>query len=93
MFRKKLKNNIKNELFRYKRIINSIKSLTCVFIEVNNKLCKRDIKKKFNNLRKKAGTYTGYLAYGKKVLRKNIKNNRFKNLNYIEFILIKLDFT
>ena len=68
MFRKKLKNNIKNKLFRYKKIINNINNLIYVLIEVNNKLYKRTIKKKFNNLRKKTKTYTSYLVYEKKGL-------------------------
>ena len=92
MFRKGLKNNVKNELLRYKRIINSINNLICASIKVDNKLYKQAIKKKFNNPRKKARTYTGYLAYKKKVLQKNVKNNRFKNPNYIKPIPIKLDF-
>ena len=89
MFRKKLKDNIKNELFRYKRIINSINSLIRVLIKVDNKLYKRVIKKKFNN---QVRTYIEYLVYKRRALRKGIKNNRFKNLNYIGPILIKLDF-
>ena len=64
-----------NELLRYKKIINSIESLIRVFIKVDNKLYKRAIKKKFNDLRRKVKTYTGYLVYYKKVLRKSIKNN------------------
>ena len=93
MFRKRLKNNVKNKLLRYKRIINNIKILIRAFIKVNNKLYKRAIKKKFNDLNNKAGTYTEYLVYSRKVLRKNVKNNRFKNPNYIGFIPIELDFT
>ena len=60
---------------------------------MDNKLYKQVNKKKFNDPRKKAKTYTGYLVYKRKVLRKNIKNNRFKNLSYIGLILIKLDLT
>ena len=63
-----------------------------VLIEVDNKLYKRAIKKKFNNPRKKVKTYTSYLAYKRKALGKNIKNNRFKDPNSIGFMLIKLDF-
>ena len=92
MFRKELKNNVKNELLCYGKIISNIQSLIRAFIEVNNKLYERVIKKKFNNLRKKNKTYTGYLAYNKRVLRKGIKNNRFKNSNYIKLIPIKLNF-
>ena len=93
MFYKGLKNNIKNELLCYKGIINNINNLIYVLIKINNKLYKRVIKKKFNDLRKKVGTYTGYLVYKRKILKKNTKNNRFKNLNYIGFMLIELDFT
>ena len=66
MFRKGLKNNVKNELLRYKGIINSINSLIYALIKVDNKLYKRVIKKKFNNLRKKARTFIKYLVYKKK---------------------------
>ena len=38
MFRKKLKNNVKNTLLRNKKIINNIKSLIRAIIKVNNKL-------------------------------------------------------
>ena len=93
MFKRGFKNNVKNELLCYKEIINSINNLIRVLIKINNKLYKQAIKKKFNNLRRKAKTYTDYLAYKKGVLRESIKNNRFKNLNYIGPILIKLDFT
>ena len=92
MFRRKLKNNVKNELLCYKKIINSINGLIRVLIKINNKLYEQTIKKKFNNLRRRAKTYTGYLVYKKGTLRKGIKNNRFKNSNYIGFIPIKLDF-
>ena len=91
MFCKGLKNNVKNELLRYGGIINSINSLICALIKVDNKLYKRAIEKKFNDLRRKAKTYTEYLAYKKGVLQKGIKNNRFKNLNYIKPIPIELD--
>ena len=91
MFRRGFKNNVKNKLLRYKGIINSINNLIRALIKVNNKLYKRAIKKKFNDLRKRAKTYIKYLVYKKGTLRKSIKNNRFKNLNYIGPILIKLD--
>ena len=40
MFRKKLKNNVKDELLCYKKIINNINSLIRALIEVDNKLYK-----------------------------------------------------
>ena len=63
-----------------------------VLIKINNKLYKKAIKKKFNDLRKRAKTYISYLTYKKRTLRKNVKNNRFKDPNYIGPILIELDF-
>ena len=62
------------------------------FIKINNKLYKQVIKKKFNNLRKRTRTYIGYLVYKKGNLQESIKNNWFKDLNYIKPILIELDF-
>ena len=73
MFYKGFKNNVKNKLLYYKKIINNINSLIRVLIKVNNKLYEKVIKKKFNNLYKKAGTYTEYLAYKKKHYEKILK--------------------
>ena len=72
--------------------MNSINPTTTPPLEVVIILYKRTIKKKFNNLRKKSKTYTGYLVYEGKRLRESTKNNRFKDLNYIGLILIELDF-
>ena len=93
MFRKGFENNVKNKLLCYKKIIDSIKTLIRVIIKVNNKLYKRAIKKKFNDLRKRVEIYISYLTYKQEILRKSTKNNRFKDLNYIGLILIKLNFT
>ena len=40
MFRKGLKDNVKDKLLRYKKIINNINNLIRVLIKVNNKLYK-----------------------------------------------------
>ena len=40
MFRKGLKNNIKNKLLCYKEIINNINNLIRALIKINNKLYK-----------------------------------------------------
>ncbi len=48
MFRRDLKNNLKNEIIRNKRFINDMFNFIEVVIDLNNKLYKRIIKKRYN---------------------------------------------
>ncbi len=48
MFRRNLKNNLKDEIMRNKKRISDIFNLIEVVIDFNNKLYERVIKKKYN---------------------------------------------
>ncbi len=54
MFRQDLKNNLKNEIMRNKKRINDMFNLIKVAINVDDKLYKRAMKKKYNQFQKKA---------------------------------------
>jgi len=48
MFRRSLKNNLKNEIMRDNKFINDIFDLIKVVIDFDNKLYERVIKKRYN---------------------------------------------
>ncbi len=48
MFRQNLKNNLKDEIMRNKKILNDIFNFIKVVINFNDKLYKKIIKKKYN---------------------------------------------
>ena len=54
---------MKDELIRDGRRIDTLKQLIKVVIDINNKLYERAIEKRYNNLRSRAGTYTGSSDY------------------------------
>ncbi len=54
MFRQDLKNNLKNKIMRNRRRISDIFDLIKVAINLDNKLYKRVIKKKYNQSQKRA---------------------------------------
>ncbi len=48
MFRRNLKDNLKNKIMRNERILSNIFNLIEIIIDFNNKLYKRVIKKKYD---------------------------------------------
>ncbi len=48
MFRRNLKNNLKDEIMRNKKTFNDIFNFIEVIIDFNNKLYKKIIKKRYN---------------------------------------------
>ena len=48
MFRRNLKNNLKNEIMRNKKFFNNIFDFIEIIINFNDKLYKKVIKKKYN---------------------------------------------
>jgi len=48
MFRRDLKNNLKDEIIRNEKILNDMFNLIEIVIDFNNKLYKRVIKKKYD---------------------------------------------
>ena len=49
MFRQKLKNNVKNKLMRYEKIVNKFDDLIKTTIELNDKLYEQIMNKKYSN--------------------------------------------
>ncbi len=54
MFRRNLKNNLKNEIIRNEKRINDMFDLIEVVIDFDDKLYKRAIKKRYDQSRKRA---------------------------------------
>ena len=63
MFRRGLKDNVKDELIRDRRRIDSLERLIKAVINIDDKLYERAIEKRFDDPRGRAGTYTGRLEY------------------------------
>ena len=63
MFRRRLKDNVKDELMRDGRRIDTLERLIKAVIDINDKLYERVIEKRYNDLRSRAGTYTGSSDY------------------------------
>ena len=63
IYQQGLKESVKDELIRYKRVINNLEQLIKTTIEINNKLYKKAIEKYYNNLYSRVGTYVGRLEY------------------------------
>jgi len=54
MFRQDLKNNLKNKIIYNRRTLNNIFDFIEVAIDLDNKLYKKVIKKRYNQFREKA---------------------------------------
>ena len=48
MFRRELKNNVKNKLMRDERLVENLKTLIEITIDLNNKLYNRAIEKRYS---------------------------------------------
>ena len=85
MFKKKLKNNVKNELIKTKIEIKKLKFFIIECIRLNNILYNRIIKKRFENSRERFDIYT------KNNFRE--KHSHFKNKIkfYVNIVSIKLN--
>jgi hypothetical protein len=56
MFRRDFKNNLKDELMRDGKSINDMFDLIMIVIDFDDKLYKRAMKKRYDQLRERAGT-------------------------------------
>ncbi len=59
MFRRDLKNNLKNEIMRDNKFINDMFDLIEVVIDFDDKLYERTMKKKYDQFRERARTFFG----------------------------------
>jgi len=57
MFRRDLKNNLKNELMRDGRSISDMFDLIMIVIDLDDKLYEKAMKKRYDQLRERAGTF------------------------------------
>ena len=64
MFRRGLKDNVKEELMRYGGDLLNLKALIEASIDLDDKLYELSLEKRYDNPRGRAGTYTGPVGYG-----------------------------
>ena len=76
MYRKKLKNNVKNEFIRYDDNIENMKNLIKISIEFDDKFYEKIMKKHYNS-REKSNIYVETLNF-----RDNNNKNQRNNINY-----------
>ena len=81
MFRKKLKNNVKDEIMRDERDYESLAKFIEIVIDFNNKLYKRIMKKRYNQFKNKAEfIYEPAAEYAKSKQQSYIKNSKYTEL-------------
>ncbi len=88
MFKRDLKNNVKNKLMRIGAKIDSIQVLIEISISVDNKLYKQNIKKRYNQFYRRAE-----ISF-ESAIKNYIKENYFKkysNSDYCRSASIKLN--
>jgi len=91
MFRRGLKNNLKNEIMRDGRSINDMFDLIEVAIDLDDKLYKRAMKKRYDQPRERAGTFFGPTTeYHSGESR---SNQKYSNSDYREPAPMKLNST
>jgi hypothetical protein len=88
MFRRDLKNNVKKELMRYDDKIDSLRILIETTIELDDKLYKLAMKKRYNDSREKIESYTRSASYRSE----RSKINKRSNDDY-EIVSMKLNLT
>ena len=86
IYRKKFKNNVKNEFIRYDDNIENMKNLIKISIELDDKFYEKIMKKHYNS-REKSNIYVETLNF-----RNNNNKNQRNNINY-EIKLMKLNVT
>ena len=89
MFRRELKNNVKDEIMRDERDYESLAEFIEIVIDLDDKLYERVMKKRYDQFKDKAEfIYESAAEYAKSKQQSYIKNSE-----YIELALMKLDMT
>jgi hypothetical protein len=91
MFRRGLKNNLKDEIMRDGRSISDMFDLIEVAIDLDNKLYERAMKKRYDQSRERAETF--FESTIKYYLRGSCSSQKYSNPDYREPALMKLNFT
>ena len=86
IYRKKFKNNVKNEFMRYDDNIENMNNFIKISIEFDDKFYEKIMKKHYNS-REKSNIYVETLNF-----RDNNNKNQRNNINY-EITLTKLNIT
>ena len=86
IYRKKFKNNVKNEFIRYDDNIENMKNLIKISIELDDKFYEKIMKKHYDS-REKSNIYVEISNF-----RDNNNKNRRNNINY-EITSMKLNIT
>jgi hypothetical protein len=91
MFRRDLKNNLKNEIMRDDKSISDMFDLIEVIIDLDDKLYEKAIKKKYDQSRERTKTsFESTIKYYSKEFR---FSQKYSNLDYCESASMKLDST
>ena len=95
IYRKKFKNDIKNELMRYDDEISNMNQLIATSIDLNDKLYERFLKKRNLDFHERFNIYENYEKnYRIEKSRFNKRNNiNYSKSNYYESMSMKLNFT
>ena len=89
MFRRELKDNVKDEIMRDERNYKNLAELIEIVIDFDDKLYERVMKRQYDQFKDKAGfTYESAANYTKAKQQLYIKNSE-----YTEFALMKLNIT
>ena len=89
MFRRELKNNVKDEIMRDERDYENLAEFIEIVINLNDKLYERVMKKRYNQFKNRAEfIYESIAKYAKSKQRSYIRNSE-----YIELALMKLNMT
>ena len=89
MFRRKLKNNVKNELIRWNEKFKNFNQLIETAIEFDDKLYKKIMKKRYNESREKTNIFVEHSNERRKKSRFNNRNH--DKFNYYKSISMKLN--
>jgi hypothetical protein len=91
MFRRDLKNNLKDEIMRDGRSISDMFDLIEVTIDLDDKLYERVMKKRYDQLRERAEIFfESTIEYHSREFR---SNQKYSNLDYCEPASMKLNST
>jgi hypothetical protein len=91
MFRRGLKNNLKDEIMRDDKFISDMFDLIEIVIDLDDKLYERAMKKKYDQSRERAEiSFESTIEYQQKEFR---FNQKYSNPDYRESASMKLNFT
>ena len=90
MFRKKLKDNVKDELIRWNEKLKNLNQLIEATIEFEDKLYEKIMKKRYDQSREKASIFIEHSNERRKESRFNNRNH--DKFNYYESMSMKLNF-